>query len=142
MYLIYFYVRIQGGQRQSVDMDSPDQEKNSLLGQTSDIQQALLEITLEYLAENGYTSSIHPNIRFSSTGMDSLDLMMLAERISSVLGIEMELTALIDYPNIDALSGHIQSLIHEPENISNQIGMHFSNCAPRCPTKTACLSRV
>ncbi len=47
---------------------------------------------------------------FSSFDLDSLDVMMLAEEISSVLDIDMELTALIDFPTVGSLARHIAGL--------------------------------
>lgn len=74
-------------------------------------QQVILHTNI-YLEDNGYNAINDSNDQnFSDTGMDSLDLMMLAEKISSALEIDMELTALIDYPTVQALCGYIRSLM-------------------------------
>lgn len=76
-----------------------------------------------YLEDNGYDLIIESyDQRFSDTDMDSLDLMMLAEKISSALDIDMELTALIDYPTVPSLCQYIQTLL----NSKYQIQCHQS----------------
>jgi len=51
------------------------------------------------------------DLLFSSLDLDSLDVMMLAEELSEKLEIEMELTALIDYPTVGQLTRHIHGLL-------------------------------
>ena len=48
---------------------------------------------------------------FSTLELDSLDVMMLAEELSTRFEVEMELTALIDYPDIEALTQHVHELV-------------------------------
>lgn len=51
------------------------------------------------------------DLLFSSLDLDSLDVMMLAEELSEKLEVEMELTALIDYPTVGQLTRHIHGLL-------------------------------
>ena len=51
------------------------------------------------------------SLLFSSLDLDSLDVMMLAEQISSALEIDIELTALIDFPTIGSLARHTSRLM-------------------------------
>lgn len=78
----------------------------------SEIEDIVVGSTREYLVENGYQLPQHKmrDISFFKIGLDSLDLMMLAERISERIKVEMELTALIDYPTVDALCTYINNL--------------------------------
>jgi len=68
--------------------------------------------TNSYLEDNGYNLIQNAgDENFSDTDMDSLDLMMLAEKISADLAIDMELTALIDYPSVQSLCEYIYTLM-------------------------------
>lgn len=68
--------------------------------------------TNSYLEDNGYNLIQNAgDENFSDTDMDSLDLMMLAEKISADLAIDMELTALIDHPSVQSLCEYIYTLM-------------------------------
>lgn len=83
-----------------------DQKKNRRIR-----EQIMIQTNL-YLEDNGYDPMEDQDSQnFSSTGMDSLDLMMLAEKIAIALHINMELTALIDYPTVGTLTKHIQTIM-------------------------------
>jgi len=87
----------------------------------SDIEDIVIQSTQEYLLENGYQLPQHKleDISFFKIGLDSLDLMMLAEKISERVEVDMELTALIDYPTVDALCSYINNLCDPMASQSN-----------------------
>lgn len=87
----------------------------------SDIEDIVIQSTQEYLLENGYQLPQHKleDISFFKIGLDSLDLMMLAEKISERVEVDMELTALIDYPTVDALCSYINNLCDPMASKSN-----------------------
>lgn len=98
------------------------------------IKQQVILHTNCYLQDNGYDLIIESyDQRFSDTDMDSLDLMMLAEKISAALDIDMELTALIDYPTVPTLCQYIQTLLNSKYQVQcHQSAMLFFGKGVNC----------
>eukprot|EP00890_Picochlorum_soloecismus_P002222 jgi/Picsp_1/2/NSC_00002-R1_beta-ketoacyl synthase len=65
---------------------------------------AVVEFMVDYHFDISKLSTLH---FFSTSGMDSLDLLELADYISKDLNIYLEPTCLIDYPCVQALYNHI-----------------------------------
>lgn len=85
------------------------------------IRSVIVATTVAYIRSRGAagvdaTVFNDDSLLFSSLDLDSLDVMMLAEEISSALEIDMELTALIDFPTIGSLARHISRLMFGVES--------------------------
>lgn len=79
--------------------------------------------TNQYLKDNGYAPiEDSGDQNFSETDLDSLDLMMLAEKIAASLDIDMELTALIDYPSVQSLCEYIHNIMVSGDHNNLHIG--------------------
>ena len=74
-----------------------------------ELQSWLIERVATYCREK--TSSIDPNVNFSSYGLDSVFALSLVGDIEDYLGFELETTVIWDYPSIFELVNQIESQV-------------------------------
>ena len=89
------------------------------------IRSVVVATTMAYISARGTQvgpSQIDDRVLFSSLDLDSLDVMMLAEEISAGLELDLDLTALIDYPTVGQLVQYVRRLALGTDNATAVTG--------------------
>lgn len=101
--------------------------KSSDMEEKSDLQSRIFAAVAEFMVAKDFNISKLSTLHFFSTsGMDSLDLLELADYISKDLKINLDPTCLIDYPCVQALYNHICGDIY-PEPVQEHANLSLDS---------------